>query len=161
MTDFKENPSFALSRKSLLICSLHGDFKILHSWKREVLEFLPSSVSFLTFVKTVWPSIRYTVTLPSIIYLKVILINMLTTGWLSGCCISACFMLVFYFTKMILDYLDSKPSGRRTLMDELNKVSLYSFLLIVLSNYPFTIVLIFGPDLSHSKYIAAFLSIIR
>ena len=88
-------------------------------------------------------------------------LNMLVTGWLSGCCIAACFILVIYFTKIILDYLDSKPSGRRTLMDELNKVSLYSFLLIILSNYPFTIVLIFGPDLSHCKYIAEFLSIVR
>ena len=129
--------------------------------REKFLNFYLHQFHFELFVKNIWLSILYTVTLPSIKYFKVSLINMLVTGWLSGFCIAACFMLVIYFTKMILDYLDSKPSGRRTLMDELNKVSLYSFLLIILSNYPFTIVLIFGPDLSHCKYIAAFLSIIR
>ena len=87
--------------------------------------------------------------------------KMLIAGWLSACCVVVSFMLVTYFTKIVLDYLDSKPSGRRTLMDELNKVSLYSFLFIILSNYPFTIVVILGSDLSHCKYMATFLSTIR
>lgn len=46
-------------------------------------------------------------------------------------------------------------------MDELNKVSLYCYLLIILSNYPLAMVLTLGLDLSHFKYVAAFLSINR
>ena len=46
-------------------------------------------------------------------------------------------------------------------MDELNKVSLYSYLLVILSNYPLAMVLTLGLDLSQFKYVAAFLSINR
>ena len=46
-------------------------------------------------------------------------------------------------------------------MDELNKVLLYSYLLIILSNYPLAMVLTLGLDLSQFKYVAAFLSINR
>ena len=33
------------------------------------------------------------------------------------------FLLTLYFTGLILSYISSKPSGSRTLMDELNQVS--------------------------------------
>ena len=84
--------------------------------------------------------------------------------WVTGgifTLLAICFMLAIYFTKLILDYLDSKPYGRKTLMDELNKVSLYSYLLVILSNYPLAMVLTLGLDLSQFKYVAAFLSINR
>ena len=70
-------------------------------------------------------------------------------------------MLVIHVSKLILDYLDSKPAGRKTLMDELNKVFLYGFLLIIISNYPVTMVLTLGLDLSHCKSVAASLAIMR
>ena len=72
-----------------------------------------------------------------------------------------CFAIVIYITSMILDYLESKPSGRKTLMDELNKVVLYCFMLITLSNYPLTLVLTLGLDLGRIKYVAAFLALTR
>ena len=72
-----------------------------------------------------------------------------------------CFMLVIHVSKLILDYLDSKPAGMKTLMDELNKVFLYGFLLIIMSNYPVTIVLTLGLDLSQYKLVAATLAMMR
>ena len=124
-------------------------------WKRELLNFFLRQFQYCLLEKRlIFKSFTF-------ISIHLCFKDMFVMAWLPGCCIVVCFMLVIYFTKIILDYLDSKPSGRRTLMDELNRVSLYSFLLIILSNYPFTIVLIFGPDLSHCKYIAEYLSIIR
>lgn len=53
-------------------------------------------------------------------------------------CVS--FMLTVSLSYLLLLYLDSKPSGRKTLMDELNMNVLYGFILMFLSNYPLTLV---------------------
>ena len=71
------------------------------------------------------------------------------------------FILVISITYLLLQYLESKPSGRRTLMDELNQNVLYCFMSIIWSNYPLTLIVTLQLDMSNCKNLAAAFAITR
>lgn len=73
--------------------------------------------------------------------------------------LSVSFLLTVIMSYLLLLYLDSKPSGRKTLMDELNKNVLYGFILMVLSNFPLTLIVKLQLDLT--ECVAAAFAAIR
>ena len=66
---------------------------------------------------------------------------------LESALLCASFTLAVLMSYLLLLYLESKPSGRKSLMDELNRNVLHGFILMVLSNYPLTLIITLKIDL--------------